>query len=460
MALSEVGADNARLRIDAGFFSRLSVETHRRIEALPHVRLGDQCSIFRKGIFDIKADSYTATGIPFVRIGNLGDGLLDTRGMAFIAPEVHHWQSSTALVFGDFVISKTAYASAALVTVPECNVSQDIIAASLSPDGRRTLRSGFVVAYLTCTYGRALMQRRFQGNVQEHLSLADARGLLVPVLSEKLQDAVDAAMHAGHEHRTRAADRLEGADREVERAMGLAGWDPPRTLAYTDTMSAVLAADRFDAEYHHPAKRACLERLAELPGSALGEHYATVRDIFDPAVADAGSLVRNFDLNDALQPVLDDSKPLVDAASIKSHKKRIKAGDVVTSRLRAYLRETALVRTAETVPAVGSTEFLVLRRRGYSDLSQPALLAFLRSRPVQTILHWSQDGSHHPRYDGADLLAIAVPDAVCRASEVVGELVDGALAERDRAAHLLAAARRAVELAVEGDENAGLKQLS
>lgn len=459
LPMSEVRLDNSRARLDANYFSRLAVDTHRRIEALPHVRLGDHCSVFRKGIFDIKASTYESTGVPFIRIANLDSGLLDSRGIAFISLNAHAAAASTALRFGDFVLSKTAYASAALVTVPECNVSQDVIAASLSSQGREVLTSGFVVAFLTSRYGNALMQRQFQGNVQEHLALDDGRALIVPTFGMNLQNAVNAVLVAAHEGRSEAEAFLAEADRAVEAALELESWTAPEALAYTDRLQAALEADRLDAEYYHPAKYACLAALRDMGGEPLGLHYENVRSVFDARRAEAGELVRNFDLGDALSPVLDDAKPPVDATTVKSIKKRFEGGDVVTSRLRAYLRETALVQTSNEVPAVGSTEFLVLRRKRDSALSQAALLAFLRSAPVQTILRWSQDGSHHPRYDAGDLLAIPVPARLRESSEQIDVHVALSIQARARSRDLLASAKLAVELAIDESEAAALAHL-
>jgi type I restriction enzyme, S subunit len=75
LRLSQVRDDNEKFRVDAGYFAKLPVLTEGRIEALPHLRLGAVCSVFRKGIFDIKAGSYTEIGVPFVRISNLRNGL-------------------------------------------------------------------------------------------------------------------------------------------------------------------------------------------------------------------------------------------------------------------------------------------------------------------------------------------------------------------------------------------------
>ncbi len=119
----------------------------------------------------------------------------------------------------------------------------------------------------------------------------------------------------------------------------------------------------------------------------------------------------------------------------------------VISRLRAYLREIALVRTTDSIPAVGSTEFIVLRRRGTEkhSLSRETLLIFLRSLPVQTILKWSQDGSQHPRFNEDGLLAIPIPVAVENISPQVDKLVNKALAAQAEASHLVAEATAEVE---------------
>ena len=161
--------------------------------------------------------------------------------------------------------------------------------------------------------------------------------------------------------------------------------------------------------------------------------------------------MRNFDLTDALQPVLDDEHPISLARDIGSSKKCLAPGDVVISRLRAYLREIALVRAMSGVQAVGSSEFIVLRPHNPEKptLSRAALMVFLRSQPVQVILKWSRDGSHHPRFGEEDLMCIPVPAAVCAAAPKVEKQFHEMLNARAKARTLLRQAKRAVEIAIE-----------
>jgi restriction endonuclease S subunit len=139
-------------------------------------------------------------------------------------------------------------------------------------------------------------------------------------------------------------------------------------------------------------------------------------------------------------------------------KKVFKDGDVVVSRLRAYLKEIAVVKFTDKIPTVGSSEFIVLRpKRG--GIAPESLMIFLRSTPVQTILKWCQDGSQHPRFSEGDLLSIPLPDAVVEVSPQIAEVVKKGFAARQRARQRWGAAKGAVEVAIKNGERAAMAYL-
>lgn len=457
LKLSEVCRDNEKLRIDDGFFSKLVVLTQRRIEAMPHVRLGAAANVVRKGIFDINADAYTPTGVPFVRITNLRMGLIASDDLAFIPPAIHAAEHKTALRRGDIVLSKTAYPAASWVNLPECNTSQDTVAVRLSAAGRKQLRSGAVVAFFNSRHGLALMGRQFQGNVQLHLSLPDAKKLPIPIFSDALQKRLESSLIEADVLIVQSEDRLAAAEQTLLRALGLENWRPPEPLTYTRRASEVTAAHRFDSSYFSPAKSATVDALNPPKAKPLSAYVTPVREMVLPETVIAHPKVLNFDVSAAAHPVIDDSSTTVD--EFDSAKKRFRPGDVVISRLRHYLRQIAVVRTSGEAMALGSSEFIVLR--GDDELLPPeALVLFLRSRPVQTILEYSQDGSHHPRFSDEDLLTIPVPPMLLKIAPQLVQAVRSAHAARREAQSLLARAQHAVEIAIEQDEKTALAHLA
>ena len=196
------------------------------------------------------------------------------------------------------------------------------------------------------------------------------------------------------------------------------------------------------------------------------EHFKNIKPLFDsvraiwqPDDGSLGELVHNYDLTDALSPFLDGTAPPVLRASISSTKKLIRQGDLVVSRLRSYLKEIAIVQVGDGLPMVASTEFIVLRPKSTATLPVEALLIYLRSQLPQLVFKWSQDGSNHPRFDERELLRLPVPRVLIATPDDYVQAVRTMIASRGRATQLLDAAKRAVEIAIEKDEAAGLAYL-
>jgi type I restriction enzyme, S subunit len=460
LALSKVLNENSKIRIDSGFFTKAALQAEALVKAMPNEQLGTLASTFRKGIFDIKADSYVepGEGIPFIRITDIKTGMIQKEKTAWIDHAAHAIEAKTALTRGDLVLSKTAYPAAALVSLPDCNVSQDTIAMRMTAAAKQSFRAGYIVAFLNSSFGLAQMARRFQGNVQQHLSLEDGKSVRVPLFSVAFQDKVQSLVLSSEDEQGSVIQSMQLAESTLLDSLGLADWAPPEPLSYGAKSSDAIAAGRLDAQYFMPAKEQVKRALEALPGKLLSDRVSSIREQWVPDRAPPTMRVRNYDVTDALVPLLDAEKEPSFAADIGSMKKVLRDGDVAVSRLRAYLKEIAVVRTGDTIPSVGSSEFIVLRPNG-SDISSETLMVFLRSTPVQTILKWCQDGSQHPRFSEGDLLSIPVPDAAADVSAKVTLIVQEGFAARYRARRLLDAAKRAVEIAIEDSEAAALAYL-
>ena len=118
-------------RIDAECYKKEYLKIDNILTGLPHSVIGDEVSIFSKGIFDINAECYSTEGVPFVRINNLKGMMIDDTQLAYIPSEQNDKNIKSFLSRGDIILSKTAYPAASLVTLPYCNTSQDTIAVKL-----------------------------------------------------------------------------------------------------------------------------------------------------------------------------------------------------------------------------------------------------------------------------------------------------------------------------------------
>lgn len=384
----------------------------------------------------------------------------DREGADTIATWIDEANKRSSLQVDDLILgTRGTVGSCAIVTAEAlpANLDQDV--ARITIEKQAGLKPRYVLAYLNSRYGQDHIARHATGMVQQGLSLAKVREIPVPVPTDDLQGRVAAFVDLALAARRRNGQCQQDAQRVLLAALGLADRTAPEPLTYTARASDALAAGRLDAQYFMPSKEQVRRSLAALPGQLLTDRVDSIREQWLPDRAAPDVLVRNYDVTDALVPLLNSEKEPTAAAEIGSMKKVLRDGDVAVSRLRAYLKEIAVVRTGDDMPSVGSSEFIVLRLKD-SAISPEALMVFLRSAPVQTILKWCQDGSQHPRFSEGDLLSIPVPDAVAAASGEVTSIVQQGFAARRRARQLLDAAKRAVEIAIEDSETAAMAYLT
>lgn len=387
------------------------------------------------------------------------DWFSDRSSADTIASWVDTENKRSSLEENDIILSTRGTVGLAALVVKEslpANIDQDV--ARISWTNKAEHPPEFVIAYLNSRFGQDHITRYSSGMVQQGLSLQKVRETPIPVLPAIVCQSVAKTVRSAQQCRLNAASLLKQSEELLLSALNLENWQPPNPLSYTRSSTDAFTAGRFDAEYFYPAKAAAQAYLNAFPGKTISSMFNSVRELWQPENASANQLVRNYDLNDALSPFLDDAKEPSYPAEIASTKKRIQKGDIVVSRLRSYLKEIAVVQADSKEPLVGSTEFIVLRPKA-GAIPVEALLVFLRSTLPQLIFQWSQDGSNHPRFDEKELLNLHVPDVVSAISKELTDSVNAATSARQRAKELLEAAKRAVEIAIEDSETAALAYL-
>ncbi|WP_425074988.1 hypothetical protein [Sagittula sp. S175] len=444
-------------RIDSEYYQKKFLKLEAEVQARKCVPMGEAAD-FLIGPFGsaFTVDNYTdVEDFRYIRGKDVKPLTLMDNDNVFMPETDYRRLERYALREDDVMISVVGtIGNAALVTDKDLPAVFSCKSSVVRPD---TLNPVFLTVYLNCRHGRNLTLRKERGAIQKGLNLDDLRDVLVFEPSQGFQRAVEKAFRAALALIEQSKGLQQRAEDKLLEALGLADWTPPEPLSYSARASDAFAAGRLDAQYFMPAKEQVRQSLATLPGQALGDRVDSIRDMFVPDRAPPDMQVRNYDVTDALVPLLDAEKEPQAAGEIGSIKKTFQDGDVAISRLRAYLKEVAVVRTGDAIPSVGSSEFIVLRpKAGQADISPETLMVFLRATPAQSILKWCQDGSQHPRFSEGDLLSIPVPDAVAGVSDQITTIVQEGFAARHKARQLLEAAKRAVEIAIEDGEDAAM----
>jgi exonuclease VII small subunit len=442
-------------RLDNAFFEKRYVQlralskTWDRLDSYAHSVV---CGPFGSNLLN---SNYVDTGIPMIRPFNL-------RGLRADAGEIVYldegFVAETGLkVFPKYTLmfARVGDINVGINIFERATISPNVIAAQVD---QHKINPLFLNVFANTSYGLMQLESATKAVAQPTISTETVRALRIPLFSAALQEDVATSFSRAEALNNRAVELLAQAEQTLLTELGLADWSPPEPLTYIRSSGDVLKAGRFDAQYFNPAKQKVLDTLASMPGELLQNRVKSLREIVDPKKPHIPFQARNYDLPDALQPVLDDEKEVVWSDEVGSTKKLFEPGDVVISRLRAYLREIAVVRSSAEIQAIGSTEFIVLRPPG-QGITAETLWVYLRSAPVQTVLKWCVDGSQHPRFSEDDLLNIPVPDAVLEASPKIDSVFRSAMQAKQEARQLLDRAKHAVEIAIENGESAALRYL-
>ncbi|MGB4225767.1 MAG: hypothetical protein WBJ68_03780 [Candidatus Dechloromonas phosphoritropha] len=445
-------------RFDSEFFLKSHLAVSKRLAQLPKNTVAALTAISDGNHFAI-SDEFVESGIPYYRGQDVVGNFFIEQATPTHITETAFRQPLMArshLKQGDVLLSIIGTIGEASLVSSKTDATCSCKLAILRP---KKINPAFLASFLRSTFGRSQIVRYTRGAVQMGLLLEDMDQILVPSTSDAFQLAIGNCVLAAQTFLNNAQSELKQGETTLLRGLNLETWQPPNPLSYTRSSADAFTAGRFDAEYFYPAKASAQAHLNAFPGKTIGSMFNSVRELWQPENAPANQPVRNYDLNDALSPFLDDAKEPSYPTEIASTKKRIQKGDIVVSRLRSYLKEIAVVQADSKEPLVGSTEFIVLRPKA-GALPVEALLVFLRSTLPQLIFQWSQDGSNHPRFDEKELLNLHVPDAVSAIGKELTDSVNAATSARQRAKELLEAAKRAVEIAIEDSETAALAYLA
>lgn len=431
-------------RMDAEFWQPCYIDNTVAIEGHPHVTLGEIVTTFRKGIFYILANDYVEAGIPFYRSANVQAIMPRDTGLAFISPERNQEERKTSLRRGDIMLAKTGKHGAAVVLCERCNVSQDVIAVKVKRD---RINPFFVAVYLNTTPGQLELRRWFQGQVQEHLSLPDAKRVLVPLLPEHFQKRVQQAVEDAESAYRDAEQHYAEAEALLASALGLDALDLTPRLFYERPYADVQVAARFDAEYFQPRMQNLIAALSR-DGQTIGDVAKLSKRRFKPK---AGSEFQYIEIGDVSGNGTADSNAIAGEEAPSRATWIVKPGDIITTTVRPIRRLSAII-TNEQAGHVCSSGFAVLTPKG---IAPELLLVYLRLPLVCELLDLHTTASMYPAIGTTDLMKIPIALPTEKARQKIVAKVRESFAARREARRLLDEAKAMVEHAILGEREAG-----
>lgn len=448
------------LRIDAEFYKPEYIQLECELEKKGNIKpLKQYCNYIKKGIFDISPGLYTETGVPLIRTSEIKNPLVSFSTTVFLSPDTHQEHFKTELLPGDIVVTKIGAYIGDVALLPnkykKYNFSQNVTGLSVK---QKNIESAYLFAFLLSKFGHSRLKRIIMLSGQGKIELEDIRDINVYEASPSFQKAIANVISSSQSHIEDSDNEFQNAQTILLAELGLTNWQPKHQLSFIKNYSDTEAAERIDAEYYQPKYEEIIKAIQNYSGGwdTLG-NLVTVKKCVEVGSGEYLDEGIPFVRVSNLSPFeITEEKYISENLyqEIKQHQP--KKGEILFSKdatpgIAYYLNETP----QKMIPSGG-----ILRLKNKSDKIKNeyltlALNSILTKEQVNrdvggsVILHWRPDqvkGTVIPTLPEAKQLEIQ-------------QKVTKSFILRKQSKHLLECAKRAVEIAIEEDEQAAIKWL-
>ena len=292
-----------------------------------------------------------------------------------------------------------------------------------------------------------------------YISLVNLTKLPVPLMSMNFQRRVEFIVFAAQEIRSQSEDEYTQAQVILLSDLGLTSWQPQHQLTFVKSYSDTERAGRIDADYFQPKYEEIVNAIKSYPGGwdTLGNLVAIQKCVevgSDEYLEEGVQFVRVSNLSPF---EISEDKYISDAlyAEIKQHQP--KQGEILLSKdatpgIAHYLDQPP----PKMIPSGGILRLKNKAGRVNNEYLMLVLNSILTKEQVNRdvggsiILHWRPD----------QVKDTVIPILPGEKQAQIQKKVTESFSLRKQSRHLLESAKRAVEIAIEQDEQAALDWLN
>jgi restriction endonuclease S subunit len=388
---------------------------------------------------------YSSSGMPFLRVADLGELFLTDEAMVRIAEPVirNHRQVSTIMP-GDLVIAKGGSIGGACIVTDEYGesaVCRDVIAVQTN---RSRLDPYYLAVFLNTRFGNLQLERNKSQQVQAHLTFPAVERIQVAFPDEAKQEAIRTLVIASHKAISDSKRSFATAQQIIESELGLDRLKFKKPVGYTAQFSEVESSRRLDAEHYFPAfKHFAIHLPKKITLTPLSKHLAFCQRGKQPLYGESGLPVINSKHVQPNRVVFEDNRH---AAPGPLSELQIRTGDILMNGTgRGTLGRVAPYLAGEN--ALPDNHVTILR----SSTLDPVFASFYLNSPagqMQVEMHQRGTSGQLELYpfDIRKFLIWEAPESV---QKEIRKLYDRGAAAEAKSKQLLAEAKARVEQLIE-----------
>ena len=456
VTFSEI-ARNANLRIDAECYTPYHLEVERSISKKNFNLVEDYAaSVINFGAYSLcNYIEFLDSGKPFLVTEDINNNVIETSRLHYISEEVHLLLHKSHCFKRQVLLTMAgAYLGQAAVFNEnfECSSNQAIAKITLKPN---SINPYYLSTFLNCRYGQSQIERFRTGTGQPNLNLGLIKTIKVVKASNHFQGAIDKGVNTALDLRREGINIYEEAQTLLLSELGFTDWQPKHQLTFVKNYSDTEQAERIDADYFQPKYEEIVHVIKSHSDGwdTLGNLVQLKDENFRPAdkteykYIELANIAGNGEITGCM---IEQGQDLPSRA-----RRKVTMGDVIVSSVEGSLDSIALI-DEEYDQALCSTGFYVVNSQAFNS---ETLLVLLKSIVGQLQLKKGCSGTILTAINKDEFGKVILPIIVEEKQIQIQQKVVESFRLRKQSRQLLECAKRAVEIAVEQDEQTAINYL-
>lgn len=451
MKLSVLNSKNDRFRIDAEFSKKVYINTEKFLESKKHTTLKESiCKIYHPK--EIKREYVIENGIWFFRAQNLRPLLIENSNNVFISKNDAEDLKDNSILYGDILITRTGanFGQTAMYHLKEKAISSSHVLIVRT----NYFNPYYLTVFLNTNYGRIMLNKGMYGGSQPEIAPYYISNIPIPILSKNFERILEKLYKKANEFINDSNLYYSKIELILLKELGMANWQPTvENKSIKKFSKSYESTERLDAEYYQPKydelmkmikknKYATLDELVEIrksiePGSEAyqseGIPFLRVANISKYEISDTDIYLNEKEFND------ENLNPRKDTILFS------KDGSIGI----AYKLE-------KNIEAITSSALLHLKVKN-NNILPDYLTLVLNSKLVQLQAERDSGGSiiQHWRID--EIKNVLIPILEMGKQIEISNEIKRSFSLRKQSKELLERAKRAVEIAIEKNEQRAIE---
>ncbi len=459
ITISNLISNNEEKRIDSEYFRKDYLHLYKKLDRCDVLGdIADMHDVSSNGSFEcvhnILNDNYQKV-IPYIRSGDVGETFLDSEErMVKISREAHNALPLSQTILHDVIMArKGKIGGATIITENEVgfNCNENVIKLTIKD---KKYNPYYVTTFFNSSYGKKQVERLSTGNVQPWVSIYQIKKLKCYYLSDDFQLAVESLLRKAHQIVLDSKHAYEKAKKLLEKFISISNASSEKIIYSKKNYSQIFnGSGRLDAEYYQPK----YEQYKDIiQNSKLG--FTFVKTEFELISEKCDRILSQYpyieigDINVATGAAtfnIVSTEDLPDNAKIMT-----KVNDILVSTVRPNRGAVAILEQDDLLV---SGAFTVLREK--SDYPKEVLQVLLRSEMYRDWMLRYNVGTSYPVIKDNDILNLPIPILDEELKKEIVNSVQESSKLRKKSKELLDIAIKAVEMAIETDEQTALSWL-